>query len=118
MKPALADVAARRADYIAALERLACDEQRHEVARLMVDLGGFGELTGALGTDARVNSAARQIAHALEVLRDHEPLQPAAVDRVIGALVAHLRSWRPVAVAHLGELPPPGERIQDPRGRA
>lgn len=43
-------------------------------------------------------------------------LPPSDADTFAAALAAHLRAWRPVAVAPLGTLPPPGERIRDPRG--
>lgn len=45
-----------------------------------------------------------------------ERTAPGDVDRVVGAMVAHLASWRPVAVSPLGVLPPPTETIRDPRG--
>lgn len=43
-------------------------------------------------------------------------LAPAEQDHIVAALVADLRSRRPVAVAPLGVLPAPTERIADPRG--
>lgn len=44
-----------------------------------------------------------------------DKVAPGEVDRVVGAMVSHLQSWRPVSVAPLGVLPPPTERIRDPR---
>lgn len=44
-----------------------------------------------------------------------EKTAPGEADRVVGAMVSHLRSWRPVAVAPLGALPPPSTPIRDPR---
>jgi hypothetical protein len=44
-----------------------------------------------------------------------ETLEPAEQDLVVGALVADLRARRPVAVAPLGVLPAPTEKIRDPR---
>ncbi|HEY0989093.1 MAG TPA: hypothetical protein VGD80_18625 [Kofleriaceae bacterium] len=41
--------------------------------------------------------------------------EPHDVDELVSMTVAHLRSWRPVAVAPLGALPEPGEPIRDPR---
>ena len=44
-----------------------------------------------------------------------DKVAPGEVDRVVGSMTSHLRSWRPVAVAPLGVLPPPGAPIRDPR---
>ena len=44
-----------------------------------------------------------------------DELEPAEQDHIIGALVSDLRARRPVAVAPLGVLGPPTERIADPR---
>jgi hypothetical protein len=44
-----------------------------------------------------------------------DKVAPGEVDRVVGAMVNHLRSWRPVSVAPLGTLPAPTEAIRDPR---
>ncbi len=56
----------------------------------------------------------------IEVIRSalhtaDESLTPADADLVYGAIVAHVRARRPVAVSPLGVLPPPGEVIRDPR---
>lgn len=44
-----------------------------------------------------------------------EKTAPGEADRVVGAMVSHLRSWRPVAITPLGVLPAPTETIRDPR---
>src|SRR4029077_7609185 len=41
------------------------------------------------------------------VLEHHSKLEPAEVDWITGAIVAHLRSWRPESVSPLGTLPEP-----------
>jgi len=41
---------------------------------------------------------------------------PGEAEEIVRMLVSDLRSRRPVAVCELGRLPPPGERIRDPRG--
>jgi hypothetical protein len=55
----------------------------------------------------------------IEVIRSAlaavEHLDPADQDFIVSAIVADLRSRRPVAVAPLGVLPPPTEPIVDPR---
>jgi hypothetical protein len=48
-------------------------------------------------------------------LAELDKVAPGEVDRVVGAMVSHLRSWRPMSVAPLGVLPPPTTRIRDPR---
>lgn len=45
-----------------------------------------------------------------------DKLEPAEQDHITAAIVADIRSRRPVAVAPLGLLPPPTEPIRDPRG--
>jgi hypothetical protein len=52
---------------------------------------------------------------AFEALRELDKTAPADVDQLVAATVAHLRAWRPVAVAPLGTLPEPTEPICDPR---
>jgi hypothetical protein len=59
---------------------------------------------------------AGSLRQAFEALRELDKTQPAEVDQLIAAMVYHLRSWRPVAVAPLGVLPEPGEPVRDPRG--
>lgn len=51
-----------------------------------------------------------------EELVELDKTDPHAVDEIVGAIVQHLRSWRPVAVAPLGVLPEPTEPNVDPRG--
>ena len=43
--------------------------------------------------------------------------EPAAVDRIVTSICAHLQSWRPMSVSPLGTLPPPTDpaAIRDPR---
>lgn len=45
-----------------------------------------------------------------------DALSPAEQEAIVGALVADLRARCPVAVSSLGTLPPPTEKIRDPRG--
>lgn len=54
--------------------------------------------------------------HALAELDDVERYAPGEVAAIVGALVAHVRSWRPESVAPLGTLGPPTDAIRDPRG--
>lgn len=56
-----------------------------------------------------------QLRQALQGLRELERDHPAAVQLIIGLLVAHLRAWHPEAVTPLGILGPPTEPIRDPR---
>jgi hypothetical protein len=51
----------------------------------------------------------------LEQLTELDKREPADVDAIVEALVAHLRSWRPVAIAPLGTLPDPEEPIRGAR---
>lgn len=55
------------------------------------------------------------IEHIRQALAAVDELEPHEQDLVIGAIVADLRSRRPVAVAPLGVLPPPTEPVRDPR---
>lgn len=50
-----------------------------------------------------------------EKLQALERTAPSDVDAIVTAIVAHLRSWRPVSIAPLGTLGPPTEPIRDPR---
>jgi hypothetical protein len=52
-----------------------------------------------------------------EQLRELDKTDPAHVDAVVGAIVNHVRSWRPESVVSLGQLPAPGEPIRDPRSK-
>jgi hypothetical protein len=64
-----------------------------------------------------MSPAARNIVeHIRQTLDAIDTLEPHEADLIIGAIVADLRSRRPVAVSPLGVLPPPGEPIRDPRG--
>jgi hypothetical protein len=49
-----------------------------------------------------------------ESLRELDKHEPTDVDAIVSAIVSHLQSWRPMSVAPLGQLPPPGI-ISDPR---
>lgn len=40
----------------------------------------------------------RALAMNLQLLAEHEEIAPAEVDEIIAALVAHVRSWRPVSL--------------------
>jgi len=64
----------------------------------------------------RLDRATRDLQHALAELADVDRYAPGEVAAVVASLVAHLRSWRPEAVAPLGTLGPPTEAIRDPRG--
>ena len=50
-----------------------------------------------------------------ERLAELEKTAPGDVDAIVAAVVSHLRAWRREHVHPLGALPPPTERIQDPR---
>lgn len=63
----------------------------------------------------RLERATAELRHGLAELAELERVAPQEVGAIAGALVAHLRSWRPEAVAPLGTLPPPTDRICDPR---
>lgn len=117
MNARLGALAAIRASFTVACRGLTPREQREEVARLMVDVAGLGDET-PLTDDEMIDGALRQMAHAFEILKDREAHCPAAVERAYGIALSHLRSVRPVALGHLGELPEPGEPNVDPRGRA
>jgi hypothetical protein len=56
----------------------------------------------------------REVFAKLDELAHHAP---ADADRVVGAIVSHLRAWRPESVSPLGVLPPPTEPVCDPRRR-
>ncbi len=60
-------------------------------------------------------SIGRRFAALLDELCDLAKHEPSEADAITIALVAHLRSWRPEAVAPLGTLPPPSTTIADPR---
>lgn len=63
-----------------------------------------------------MSPAARSIVeHVREALAAIDELEPHEQDAIIGALVADLRSRRPMAISTLSVLPPPGETIRDPR---
>lgn len=66
-------------------------------------------------TDARLARAVQHIRFGLAELAKLERAMPAAIARVVGLLVAHLRSWKPESVTPLGDLGPPTEAIRDPR---
>lgn len=55
----------------------------------------------------------------VEILRSTlaavDELEPHEQDAIVAAIVADLRARRPVAVAPLGVLPAPTEKIRDPR---
>lgn len=40
----------------------------------------------------------RALAMNLRLLAEHDMIAPAEVDQIVAALVAHVRSWRPVAL--------------------
>ena len=63
----------------------------------------------------RYQQIAQRFAADLEDLRELDRDSPAEADAIVCMLVAHLRAWRPEAVSPLGTLPPPTERIVDPR---
>jgi hypothetical protein len=63
----------------------------------------------------RGTTIAQRFAADLEDLREHDRQHPAEADAIVLSLVAHLRAWRPESVSPLGTLPPPTERIVDPR---
>jgi hypothetical protein len=63
----------------------------------------------------RIARAVQHIRFGLAELGRLERQAPGEVGRIAGLLVAHLRSWRPEAVAPLGTLPAPTEPIRDPR---
>lgn len=63
-----------------------------------------------------MSPAARTIVeHVRHAFAAIDELDPDEQDLVVGAIVMHLRSWRPESVSPLGVLPPPGEAIRDPR---
>lgn len=63
-----------------------------------------------------VGAAAREVLRSVLVQLDElAKVEPAEVDQIVIALVAHLRAWRPESVSPLGTLPPPTEIIRDPR---
>lgn len=66
-------------------------------------------------TELRIARAVQHIRYGLAELAKLERSAPAAVARIVGLLVAHLRSWRPESVTPLGDLGPPTEPIRDPR---
>ena len=45
---------------------------------------------------SRGQAIARTLRGAIAALRDHEKHQPAEVDQIVAALIADVRSWRPV----------------------
>lgn len=65
-----------------------------------------------------MTSLAQRLAQLLAEVSELARTEPAAADRLIGALVNHLRSWRPESVSSLGTLPAPSDpsAIRDPRG--
>jgi len=64
-----------------------------------------------------VTNRARAIVEVLRsALASLDSLSPAEQDQIVATLVADLRARRPVAVSPLGVLPPPTEKIRDPRG--
>jgi len=56
----------------------------------------------------------------VEILRSAlaslDGLKPAEQTAIVSSLVADRRARRPMSVAPLSALPPPAERIRDPRG--
>lgn len=50
-------------------------------------------------------------------LAEMERTAPHDVDLLVGILISHLRSWRPMSLAPLGVLPTPDEVPSDPRSR-
>jgi hypothetical protein len=40
----------------------------------------------------------RSLALTLQLLAEHEKLHPAEVDDLVAGLLAHIRSWRPIAL--------------------
>jgi hypothetical protein len=67
---------------------------------------------------ARGLAIAEVLRGAFDALTELDKHAPGDVDALVAVVVAHLRAWRPVAVAPLGVLPPPGEPIRDPRGES
>lgn len=63
----------------------------------------------------RISRAVQHIRFGLAELAKLERGAPGEVARIVGLLVAHLRSWRPESVTPLGDLGPPTEPIRDPR---
>lgn len=56
--------------------------------------------TGAsIGLEAALTGTAQRL---FQRLRDLDKQNPAAADRIAGAIAAHLRSWRPLALIALG----------------
>jgi hypothetical protein len=47
---------------------------------------------------------ARQLALLLQQLAEHERVSPAEVELLVVALVAHVRSWRPMTLTALAEV--------------
>lgn len=64
---------------------------------------------------ARLQRATDHLRFGLAALAEVERHAPGEVASVVAIIVAHLRSWHPEAVAPLGALGPPTERIRDPR---
>ncbi len=61
-------------------------------------------------------SACTEVARALfDRLHEIEKRDPLGVELVVAAMVAHLRSWHPEAVAPLGTLPDAEGPATDPR---
>ena len=46
----------------------------------------------------------RALQRNLELVREHEKVAPAEVDAIAVMLVAHVRSWRPLALLQAGAL--------------
>lgn len=67
---------------------------------------------------AATRSLAQRLAQLLAEVGELARTEPAAADRLVQALVSHIRSWKPESVSPLGTLPPPTDpgAIRDPRG--
>lgn len=67
---------------------------------------------------ARGAASAARWRSLFEDLVELDKTEPHDVDAIVAAIVSHLRSWRPVAVAPLGTLPAPSDpaALADPRG--
>lgn len=66
-------------------------------------------------SSAGVEACAEVTRALFDRLRELEQRDPFGVELVVAAMVAHLRSWHPEAVAPLGRLPAAEGPATDPR---
>ena len=70
------------------------------------------------GMNSGAAACAELVRTIFDRMRELERRDPKGVERVVLAMVEHLRSWRPEAVAPLGTLPEPEGPTDDPRLRS